>query len=81
MDVRLLLIERAGCHLCDAGRRQVELAAARTYQPWRIVDVDDSPDLQEAWGELVPVALVDGVEVGHWHLDADRIVAALARTP
>lgn len=76
-DVRLVLVERAGCHLCQDARAVLAEVAAATGQAYAIVDVDDSPALQEAYGELVPVILVDGIERGHWRLDAGRIRAAL----
>ena len=44
---------------------------------WEEVDVDDDPDLQARYGELVPVVLVDGVQVGYWRIDAAKIRAAL----
>lgn len=76
-DVRLLLVERAGCHLCADARAVLEEVAARTGEAWVSVDVDSSPDLLAAYGELVPLVLVDGRECGHWRLDAAAIETAL----
>lgn len=78
-DVRVLLIERPGCHLCAAAHAVLDQVTARTGERWVSVEVDSSPDLQEAYGELVPVVLVDGVERGHWRLDGAVIEAALRR--
>lgn len=76
-DVRVLLVERAGCHLCADAHAVLDRVAARTRVGWVSVDVDSSPGLLEAYGELVPVVLVDGRERGHWRLDAAVVEAAL----
>lgn len=76
-DVRLLLVERAGCHLCADAHAVMDAVTNATGQPWVSVDVDASPELLEAFGELVPVVLVDGEPRGHWRLDAATILHAL----
>lgn len=76
-DVRVLFIERAHCHLCDEARAVVERVCQQAGLAWRSVDVDSSAGLREAWGELVPVVLVDGVVRGQWGVDAARLAAAL----
>jgi hypothetical protein len=47
------------------------------------VDVDAHPALEAGFGERVPVLLLgvpaDGVELCHFHLDADKVEAALAK--
>ena len=45
------------------------------------IDVDAHPALEVRFGELVPVLLQggpDGVELCHYHLDVERVRAALA---
>ena len=45
------------------------------------IDVDADPALEKRFGELVPVLLqggADGIELCHYHLDAERVHAALA---
>ncbi|WP_454296191.1 glutaredoxin family protein [Salana multivorans] len=79
-DVRVLLVERAGCHLCADAHAVLDAVAARTGERWASVDVDSSPELLETYGELVPVALVDGRECGHWRLDPGVIEAELRRS-
>lgn len=80
-DVRVILIERPGCHLCVAAHAVLDEVTATSGEPWRSVDVDSSPALQEAYGELVPVVLVDGVARGHWHLDSAVVLQALRAQP
>ncbi|HEX9690446.1 MAG TPA: glutaredoxin family protein [Thermoanaerobaculia bacterium] len=58
--IRLTLMSRPGCHLCDEMRRDVEaLLADRAYE-WNIVDVESDPDLTRRYGESIPVLFVNG---------------------
>lgn len=75
---RMLLYSRAGCHLCDQAREIVRAVAAASEVAWSEQDVDVDAELQDRFGELVPVVLVDGVRQGYWHLDAARLRRALA---
>ncbi|GGM04075.1 glutaredoxin family protein [Nakamurella endophytica] len=76
--VRIELLGRAGCHLCEAARQVVEQVAARTGAGWRELDVDLDPELRAEWGDMVPVVLVDGVCQGYFHIDGDRLAEAVA---
>jgi glutaredoxin len=51
---------RAGCHLCDEARAQLENAQKEHGFALELVDVDSDPELREAHGDCVPVVLVDG---------------------
>lgn len=74
----LVLLSRTGCHLCDAARTDLEAVAGPAGVPWREIDVDTDPDLRGEWGDLVPVVLLDGVCLGYYTVDRDRLAAALA---
>jgi hypothetical protein len=73
--VRLLV--RAGCHLCEEARPLVARLAREAGAEVEELDVDDDDALFEAYSDLVPVVLVDGVEQGRWRLEPDRLRAAL----
>lgn len=80
--LRLTLLVRAYCHLCEDMRR----AVAPLARSWRAaiveIDVDADPALEARYGERVPVLLLGspgaGEELCHYHLDAARVEAALA---
>ena len=79
MKPTLTVISRTYCHLCDD-----LIAALRIYQgrydfEIRVVDVDRHPELEEKWGDKVPVLLDGDLEVCHYFLDADAVDARLAR--
>ena len=79
----LTLLSRAYCHLCDEMRDAVAPIATRHDVAVMEVDVDGEPALDVAFGERVPVLLLgtptDGIELCHFHLDADAVEAALAK--
>lgn len=74
----LVLLSRAGCHLCETARLDVAAVAGPAGVPWREIDVDTDPELRGEWGDLVPVILLDGVCLGYYTVEKDRLAAALA---
>lgn len=73
---RVVLLGRAGCHLCDDARLVVQEVCARLGATWEERDVDADPALSR-YGELVPVVLVDDVQVGFWRIEPQRLERAL----
>ncbi|RIK15913.1 MAG: glutaredoxin [Acidobacteria bacterium] len=86
----VVLLTRRGCHLCA----DMEEVVARVVGEGRgtaglrpaslsLVDVDEAgredPALLERYDTLVPVLLVDGVEVARWRVEEAAVRAALRR--
>jgi len=63
--INVILYTRAGCHLCD--QVKLDLESLQNEHPHQLVeiDVDANPDLQKAYGFEVPV-----VEIGPYKLKA-----------
>ena len=57
--IRLRLYSRAGCHLCEEMRRQVDELLGDAPRAWEIVDVDTDPALAERYGAEIPVLFVN----------------------
>ena len=74
---RVTLLTRHGCHLCDDARLVVERVAAEEGAGWDERDVDADPELVAAYGDRVPVVLVDGTEHGYWRVEEKRLRRAL----
>jgi glutaredoxin len=75
------LYTRPGCHLCDAARAVVEQVCAELGESFTEVDISAGPEsarLSRAYGEEIPVTLVDGRQHDFWRVDPDRLRAALA---
>lgn len=56
----LLFYTRAGCHLCEQAWETVTAAQRRYGFTLERVDVDADPTLVMAYGECVPVVMIDG---------------------
>ena len=75
--VRVVLIGRAGCHLCDTARETVRRVTAELGVGWEERSVDADPALLERWADQIPVTLVDGRQHDYWRVDENRLRAAL----
>jgi glutaredoxin len=73
----VVLLTRQGCHLCAQAAPVVAREAARAGATYTERDVDASPDDLAAYGEKVPVVLLDGVEHAYWQVDARALRSAL----
>jgi glutaredoxin len=75
---RLILISRAGCHLCEVAEQTLDRIAPGG---WTRVDVASSPELERDYGDRVPVLLLDGKEHGYWRVEEERLLRDLGRPP
>lgn len=75
--VRITLIGKPGCHLCDDAREVVARVAAELGVGWEEVSILDDPALQERYWEQIPVTLVDGSPHDFWRVSEDRLRVAL----
>lgn len=76
--VRLTLVTRAECELCE--RLLLDLQTLQTRYPLppiELVDVDADPLLQRRWGLKVPVLLFDGTLVCQQRLDTPELLRLL----
>ncbi|MGP9693997.1 glutaredoxin family protein [Brachybacterium sp. AOP25-B2-12] len=80
-SARIVLLDRDGCHLCEAARPLVADEAERAGTTVERLDVDADPDLREAWGDQVPVVVVDGQVVARYRVDPVALRRALRPGP
>jgi glutaredoxin len=75
----VVLYGKAGCHLCEEARAQIETVRAR--RPFELTEVDVSldPVLHARYGERIPVVVVGGAEVFEFHVDPAELERLLAR--
>ena len=78
MGARVTLYSKPGCHLCDDARVVVQRVCADLGTDFEEVDITTSPELMDAYGEQIPVTLVDGRQHDFWRVDERRLRAALA---
>ena len=75
----MLVLTRAGCHLCDQAIEVVAAVCAETGEAYATRDVDGEPELRETYTDQVPVTFVDGAQHDFWRVDPGRLRTALAR--
>jgi glutaredoxin len=77
---RVTLYTRPGCHLCDDARAVIERVCAELGESFTEVDISAGPEserLTGAYGEEIPVTLVDGRQHDFWRVDPVRLRNAL----
>lgn len=69
---KLTVLSRSYCHLCDDLIAALEQFRGRFSSPFEIevVDIDAHPELEELWGDKVPVLLEGGTEICHYFFNA-----------
>ncbi len=72
--MRIVLVTRQGCHLCEEALRLLEDLGVHL----ELVDVDADDDMHRLYDFRVPVVLVDGAVVAEGRIRRDQLVAALA---
>jgi hypothetical protein len=77
LPVRITLIGKPGCHLCDDAREVIARVAQDLQVGWRELSIADDPTLSAAYWEQIPVTLVDGAQHDYWRVDEARLRAAL----
>jgi hypothetical protein len=74
----ITLLTRPGCHLCDDARAVVAAVAADLEIAWEERDITRSDSDLRAYGEMIPVTLIDGVQHDFWRVSEQRLRAALS---
>lgn len=73
--MRVVLVTRAGCHLCD---QALAILHDLSIEP-ELADVDADDQLHNLYDWRVPVVLVDGRVVAEGRVDPDALAKALPR--
>ena len=76
---RVVVVTRAGCHLCDEVEAVVKRVAEGLGVSWTTRDVDADPQLHARWSDSVPVTFVDGRPHDFYRVSESRLRAALER--
>ncbi|MFD2674943.1 glutaredoxin family protein [Gulosibacter bifidus] len=69
--------ERPGCHLCEDALAIVAAECAASGATLQRHDIAADPVLQDLYGELIPVVVINGVQHATWFVDAARLRQAL----
>jgi len=77
--LQLKLYGRSYCHLCDEMLAALAPLGEEFGFTVEVIDVDTDPALEQRFGMLVPVLIHADTELCHYHLDAARVRAYLAK--
>jgi len=87
-DVRLTLIGKPECHLCDVadgvvGEVLSELALHDNSPNVTVehLSIIDDEALYEQYWEQIPVLLIDGVKHAQWRVKPEKLRAAILGSP
>ena len=80
-EVRLTLLSKPGCHLCDAARDAVltvigELAPTTAVRLEELSILDD-PELNDRYWDEIPVVLINDRVHTIWWVDPSRLTTAI----
>ncbi|CUR54480.1 Glutaredoxin 2 [metagenome] len=74
---RVTLYSRPGCHLCEDARKVIARVCSELGETFEEISIDGDADLQDRYGEEIPVTLVDGRQHDFWRVDESRLRIAL----
>jgi glutaredoxin len=76
--MRLTLLTRSGCHLCEVAKEAMVRVAERSGEGWEEIEIAGDEALEDEYGLRIPVVLLDGKEHGYWRVEEDRLLRDLA---
>jgi glutaredoxin len=76
---RITLYGKAGCHLCEDARVALDQLLEGRNLELEVIDVSLDPKLYWAYGERVPVVVVDGDELFEYFVDEESLRKRLDR--
>lgn len=77
-DVRVTLIGKPDCHLCDDARAVIEQVCGELDVRWEEVSILDDPELADEFWDKIPVTLIDGQVHDIYRVDGARLRAKLS---
>ena len=76
----VVLYTRAGCHLCDEAKAQLQILMKTVAFELREIDIDTNPDLQRRYNDEVPVIFIHGRKAFKYRIDPSQFLKRLRRT-
>lgn len=75
----ITIIGKPECHLCDDARAVIAEVVAELGGTIAVTErsILEDAELHERYWEQIPVVLIDGELHARWHVDRDRLRAAL----
>jgi hypothetical protein len=74
---KVTVISRAGCHLCEIAIDKINLVKDQLKFELEIKLINDLPELEQEYGEQVPVIMIDNKIHDYWRVDIERFTKAI----
>ena len=69
---KVTVISRTGCHLCEIAIDKINLVKDQLKFELEIKLINDLPELEQEYGEQVPVIMIDNKIHDYWRVDIER---------
>ena len=74
---KVTVISRTGCHLCEIAIDKINLVKDQFEFELEIKLINDLPELEQEYGEQVPVIMIDNKIHDYWRVDIERFTKAI----
>ncbi len=74
---KVTVISRTGCHLCEIAIDKINLVKDQFKFELEIKLINDLPELEQEYGEQVPVIMIDNKIHDYWRIDIERFTKAI----
>jgi glutaredoxin len=74
---KVTVISRTGCHLCEIAIDKINLVKEKLNFDLEIKLINDLPELEQEYGEQVPVIMIDNKIHDYWRVDIERFTKAI----
>ncbi len=74
---KVTVISRNGCHLCEITIDKINSVKDELKFELEIKLINDLPELEQEYGEQVPVIMIDNKIHDYWRVDIERFTKAI----
>ncbi len=74
---KVTVISRTGCHLCEIAIDKINLVKDQLKFELEIKLINDLLELEQEYGEQVPVIMIDNKIHDYWRVDIERFTKAI----
>ncbi len=74
---KVTVISRTGCHLCEIAIDKINSVKDELKFEFEIKLINNLPELEQEYGEQVPVIMIDNKIHDYWRVDIERFIKAI----
>ena len=77
--IHIEIYSRPGCHLCDEAKKAIERVRKRHGFELRVINIEEDPALESAYGTEIPVVFINGAKAFKYHVDERELEKKVKR--